>query len=223
MDQSPPGVFGDVKGWRGTRGSGVGVPAEPRVSRPGASRGGVRGGAGGVEAGPASGRVETLERPGPGERPGRVGEGREPRDAGRGGGGSRAQPTYPLGSSRGRGSRRGRGGRAVAAEPGSGLAARQPPQGPRCSPSGSPAGEQTAPRPGARGVPPVKRSCFAAEGPCSRARAGRSEKITSVPPGEENEAAAASRATFPGPDVRAPLAPSPPHSHPAAGDPGRGL
>lgn len=60
-------------------------------------------------------------------------------------------------------------------------AGEQPPRGPWSSTCGSRAGEQTAPRAGARGAPLVKRACVAAEGPRSPARAGRWGNITSAP------------------------------------------
>lgn len=140
------------------------------------------------------------ERPGPGERLGRERKGREAGDTSKGGGGSPAQRADPLGRfpSLGVQERAGRGERA-AAEPSSGRAAEQPPRGPRSSSSGSPGGERAAPRPG-RGVPPVKRACFfAAEGPCSPAWAGRSEKITSVPSRRRESSGGSVRAHVPEP------------------------
>ena len=74
----------------------VGGSAESRVLQSLAARGGVRGGA--TEARPASGWVEIRRDLDPGERLGREGEGCEARDAGRDGGGPRAQHTDPLGS-----------------------------------------------------------------------------------------------------------------------------
>ena len=67
----------------------VGGSAESRILQPLAARGGVRGGA--TEARPASGWVEIRRDPDPGERLGREGEGCEARNAGRDGGGPRAQ------------------------------------------------------------------------------------------------------------------------------------